>query len=255
MPAQAAACVLNITVEQFNEHLEKVAAALDADARRLAERPEILATVDHLPLSPGATVMAVGDSVTAYRRSYAELLRVLLALRRPGDEIRFLNRAQSGYTSTHARRSTYSQYIKEDPELVFILLGGNDCERFGGPEARTLVSFGEYRENMEAIIHAFQTHTRARLVLLTPAPVIQHLLRKVPDFRKSRMSWSNTDLEVCSDVLRSLAFQYRLPLVDLMETFGPDPDPDLYFVDGLHPGPAGEELILEHLLVACEALT
>jgi lysophospholipase L1-like esterase len=246
MPAQAASCVLNIEVEQYNAHLAQIEAALRADATRLAARPEMAAAVRRLPIPDGGLVLVVGDSVSAYRRSYAELLRVLFGLCRPDSHIRLVNRAQSGYTSTHALRATYRQYVLEKPDLVFVLLGGNDCERFaGGPP---LLSFGEYRDNIEAIVAAFRARTQAQVVLLSPVPVIDKLWRQVPDHRRLKVSWDNNDLQVFADALRSLALQYNLAFVDLMEAFGTEPDAGLYFVDGLHPGPRGEELILRRVL-------
>lgn len=246
MPAQAASCVLNIEMAQYNAHLAQLESALEADAARLAAEPDVAAAVRRLAVPAGGLVLVMGDSVSAYRRSYAELLRVLLDACCPDEHIRLVNRAQSGYTSTHARRAAYRQYVLEQPDLVFVLLGGNDCERFagGGP----LLSFGEYRDNMEAIVNAFAARTRARVVLLSPVPVVEKLWRQVPDHRRLAVSWDNADLQVYADALRSLAFQYGLPFVDLMEAFGEEPDAGLYFVDGLHPGPRGEELILRRVL-------
>jgi acyl-CoA thioesterase I len=169
-------------------------------------------------------------------------------LYRPDDGIRFANHAQSGFTSTHARRSTYRQYILEKPDLVFILLGGNDCERFLGAGTQTLVSIAQYRENLEAMVRAFREHTDAHLVLLSPVPVVPQLVQRVSDHRRLGLSWDNGDLQACTDALRSLALQHTLAFVDLMEAFGTPPDGRLYFADGLHPGPRGEELILEQLL-------
>jgi lysophospholipase L1-like esterase len=250
MPPQAAACVLNIELEQFNAYVQRIEELLLADARRLLQRPEIAAGLDRVPVRQGGMVLAIGDSVTAYRRSYFALLRALVGLHRPDDGIRFANHAQSGFTTTHARRSTYRQYILEQPDLVVILLGGNDCERFAGTGAQTLVSIAEYRENLEAITRAFQENTEARLVLLSPVPVAPKLVERVSDHRRLGLSWDNGDLQACAEALRSLAFRHSLPFVDLMEVFGAPPDGRLYFADGLHPGPTGEELILKHLLAA-----
>lgn len=247
MPPQAAACVLGITEEQFLAHVTSLSAEVNRDARQLAAEAHVAEAIDRLPVPRRGLVMSIGDSVTTYRRSYAELLRALLALRRPSDEIRFVNHAQSGYASTHARRSAYLHYIHEQPDLVLILLGGNDCERFGGPEASTLVSVDEYRRNMEAIIRAFRDNTSARLILLTPVPVVESMLRRVADFAKTQAAWRNADLQNCADALQSLALQYELPLVNLMNVLG-EPSPALYFPDGLHPGPDGQRIILKQLL-------
>lgn len=248
MPSQAASCVLNISEDQFLAYVASLSAEVDDEARQLASEPALAAAIDRFPVRRDGKVMALGDSVTTWRRGYMELLRAMVILRRPGDAIQFANRAQSGYTSTHARRSTYLQYIKELPDLVFILLGGNDCERFGGSAAPTLVSPAEYRRNLDAIIRAFRDHTTARLVLLTPVPVNESMLRRVTDFAKSQLTWRNQDLQVCADILRELAGQYDLPLVDLMDAFGAEPSPGLYLPDGLHPGTMGQQIVLRRLL-------
>jgi acyl-CoA thioesterase-1 len=250
MPAQAAACVLNITEEQFLSYVRGLAAKVDQDARMLLTEPDLATAIDRLPLRAGSKVMAIGDSVTTYRRSYVELLRAMTALRRPNDAIQFVNHAQSGYTSTHARRATYLKYIKEHPDLVLMALGGNDCERFGSSEAPTLVSPDEYRKNMEAILRAFRDNTSAHLVVLTPVPVMESMLKRVADFAQSQLTWRNQDLQVCADTLSELAIKYDLPLVNLMDTFGMNPPASLYLPDGLHPGSAGQQLILRQLLKA-----
>jgi len=123
MPSQAASCVLNISEDQFLAYVASLSAEVDDEARQLASEPALAAAIDRFPVRRGGKVMALGDSVTTWRRGYMELLRAMVTRRRPDDAIQFANRAQSGYTSTHARRSTYLQYVKELPDLVFILLG------------------------------------------------------------------------------------------------------------------------------------
>jgi len=128
------------------------------------------------------------------------------------------------------------------------MFGVNDNKLFGGPEAKTLVSRKEYQANMEGIVEAFLMHTAARPVLLTPAPVIEDIVNNNPEFLMMQMSWRYADIQAQADVLRDLASRHSLPLVDLMELFGDAPDPEFYLPDGLHPGPAGQVLILEAVL-------
>ncbi len=96
----------------------------------------------------------------------------------------------------------------------------------------------------------FRDYSAARVVLISPIPVVPDMLRRVPDYVRQHQRWDNTDLYACADTLRSVAFQHGVPMVDLMEAFGAEPDPNLYFLDGLHAGPAGQELILRHVLEA-----
>jgi acyl-CoA thioesterase-1 len=244
----AAAAMMEITEAEFMAYATAAEAEVKRTAAGLLDKAELRQAVDQLAIPAGGTVMAVGDSITTYRYSYARLLAAMVAIRRPDDDIRFLNVAQSGYTSTHGLENTFTQFLDHQPDWVFIKFGVNDCKLFGGPEAKTLVSLEEYRANMAGIVKAFLNHTPARPVLMTPAPVVEDVVNNNPDFQAMRMTWSNGDIQARADALRELADQQKLPFVDLMVLFGPTPDPALYVADGLHPGPAGQVLILEAVL-------
>lgn len=248
VPPAAAATMMGITEADFLAYAGTAEAEVKRTAAGLLDRAELRQAVDQLAISAGGTMMAVGDSITTYRYSYARLLAAMVAIRRPDDDIRFLNVAQSGYTSTHGLENTFTQFLGHQPDWVFIKFGVNDCKLFGGPEAKTLVSLEEYRANMAGIVTAFLDHTPARPVLITPAPVVEEVVNNNPDFQAMRMTWSNSDIQARADVLRELTGQHNLPFVDLMALFGPTPDPALYVADGLHPGLAGQVLILEAVL-------
>lgn len=248
MPADAAAAILGITSEQYSDY----AAAVERDVRQTAG--DLLAdqamagAIDRLPVPPGGTLLALGDSITAYRRGYVEIVRAMLDLRRPADAIRVLNLGQSGYTSAAGLEVTYTQCVREHPDLVLVKLGVNDSKRFGSPCGGRLVSLAEYRRNMMAIVAAFVERTSARLVLLTPTPVPKSLVNSYPDFVSVGLRIDHADIAGCADVLRSIAAETEVLLVDLVSLFGSQPDPALYTPEGLHPGPQGQRLIVGELL-------
>jgi lysophospholipase L1-like esterase len=244
----AAATMLGITETEFLAYATEAETQVKRTAEAMLDRPELQQAIDHLAIPAGGRVMAVGDSITTYRYGYARLLATMIALRRPDEKIHVINVAQSGYTSTHGLESTYTQFLAHQPDWVFIKFGVNDCKQFGGPEAKPLVSLEEYRANIAGIVQAFLNYTPARPVLLTPTPVVESIVTENPDFQDMRMTWSNTELQARADAVRDLAARHQVPFVNLMALFGPSPDPDLYVVDGLHPGPAGQQLILEAVL-------
>lgn len=250
VPAAAGAAMLGTTEARWLVYEDQVAAAVRQAATALQERPAVAAKIDGWPVHPGGKILAIGDSITTYRYSYARLLAELMALRRPADNVQVLNGAQSGYTSSHGLEATYTQFLPETPDWVLVKYGVNDCKRFGGPEARTLVTPGEYRANLGAIVDAFQRFTQAKVVLITPAPVVEEVANTLPDFVAMRMIWRNTDIAERAGFLRELAESRGLPLVDLVEVFGLDPDPAYYLPDGLHPNPAGQEIMLDAVLAA-----
>lgn len=244
----AAAAMIGISENDFLAYAAAAEAEVNRVAAALLERPELSQAIDQFAVPPGGKVMMIGDSITTYRYSYARLLQAMLTLRRPADRLQFANVAQSGYTSTHGLENVYTQFLAHQPGWVSIKFGVNDCKRFGGPQAKLLVSLDEYRANMAGMVDAFLNHTPARPVLLTPTPVVEALVNENPDFQAMRMTWSNADLQARADVVRDLARQKRLPFVDLMSLFGHQPDPTLYVADGLHPGPAGQQLIVATIL-------
>lgn len=247
VPAAAAAKMMGITEAQFLAYAAQAAAEVDGAAKTLLAHSEFARAIDQIAVPVGGTMMTIGDSVTTYRHSYARLLESMVALRRPDDNIRFLNVAQSGYTSTHGLENVYTQFLPLRPDWVSIKFGVNDCKIFGELRARTLVSIEEYRANMVAIVQAFLKHSSARPVLFTPVPVVEDVVNSNPDFQLMRMTWNNDDIRARAGAVREIAQKQGLPLIDLVGLFGDSPDPTLY-LDGLHPGPAGHQLILETVL-------
>jgi lysophospholipase L1-like esterase len=248
VPSTAAAAMCNITEAQFLAYVGQVKTEINHIAQTLLAGPELAQAIERWPIPAGGKVMAVGDSITIYRYGYIWLLEAMLAHRRPEDGIQVINVAQSGYTSTHILENTFTQFLAHQADWVFIMFGVNDCKKFGRPPAKKLVSLAEYNANLTGIVEAFMKYTPARPVLLTPAPVVENIVNTNPDFASVQMTWDNADIQACAAAVRNLAGQHNLPLVDLVNAFSLNPDPGLYLADGLHPGPAGQHVILKQVL-------
>jgi lysophospholipase L1-like esterase len=249
VPPSAAAPMLGIAEDDFAAYVEFASAQVREAAGRLLREPQIQHALTRWSPAPRSRILAAGDSITTYRYSYAELLRALLELSRPDDDTRMLNAGQSGFTSTLALEVTYTQLLALDADWVLIMYGVNDCKRFGASDARPLVSRREYAENMRAVAAAFRIHCpRARVVLLTPSPVVESVTNALPAFQASRMTWDNRDIAACGESMRAIAREFDCPCVDLVSAFGMTPDPALYLPDGLHPNFEGQELILREVL-------
>ncbi len=248
VPPAAAAEMMGIAESDFKSYAAEALAQVRQTANLLLSQAGLGQLVDRLAIPAGGTMMFIGDSITTYRYGYARLLAEMIALHRSNDQIQILNVAQSGYTSTHGLENVYTQLLGCQPDWVSIMFGVNDCKIFGGPHAKTLVSLAEYRANLTAMVTAFLEHSSARPVLLTPAPVIEDVTNRNPDYQSMRMTWTNADIRARASALYDLADLYELKVVDLVDLFGDAPDPDLYLPDGLHPGPAGHQVIVEAVL-------
>ncbi|MFW6070529.1 MAG: SGNH/GDSL hydrolase family protein [bacterium] len=246
VPPLAQAAIFAADAATVATYRQAVQTQVRAVAQRLLAHDEIQSAFDAWPLAPGDTVLFLGDSITTYLYSYARLLQSMIAAHHDAKDITVINGAQSGYTSTHGLEATFTQYLPRRPQWVFVKYGVNDCKQFGGPQAKTLVSAAEYEANLRAMVQAFEAQD-ARVVLLTPTPVVPDVLAENPDFQTMQLSWDNAHLEAFAAIVRQIAADHDHALVDLMPRFTLTPDPALY-LDGLHPAPDGHQLILKAVL-------
>lgn len=249
----AAAALLGLDLAAYEAHTAAAQAAVEARARELLEDPALANAIDAFPVEPGATLLFVGDSITAYRHSYTRLLAALLAQRRADDAIRVVNGGRSGFTTSHGLELTYVQFLGLAPDVVSVALGGNDCKRFGaeaGDRGLRLVPPEQYRRNLAGIVDAFRNHVGARVIVAGPTPVVSAAADANPDFAAQRVHWENDDLRECSSIAAEVAAERGLPFVDHMAALGPAPDASLYLADGLHPNPDGHTVMLRAMLAA-----
>ncbi len=247
--SNAGAAILGMSKDAFEAHVAEVNVGVHNIAKRLLENPDLVRALENLDLADTGTVMTIGDSITTYRWGYASILKAMLELHQPERQRRFLNVGQSGYTSTHGKELTFTQLLIQRPDLVTIKFGANDSKHFGSPGEPSLVSQAEYRENLDAMARGFQRHTKAKIVLLSPTPVIESVVNSSLAYQAMHMTWDNADIRAFGAALKDIAQKRGLGFVDLYSIFGDTPNPDLYLEDGLHPSPAGHELIVSTLLL------
>ncbi|MBI1281566.1 MAG: hypothetical protein GC179_25795 [Anaerolineaceae bacterium] len=252
IPPEAAAAMLNISAEQFNAYVAQAFAECTRVAQELLDKPGTVEAIRKLKTShkdvPN-TIMTVGDSITTYRYGYAEILRALLGLVDPQNNVTFINNGRSGYTSTHGLEHTFFLYLAQKPDWVFLKFGANDTKHFGGADQKCLVSLEEYTANFTLMVDAY-LKAGARVILLTATPVVESIVRSNEWYQSVQMTWDNADIQACADALKGIANKHSVPLVDLVSLFTTKPDPILYCPDGLHPGPAGHRLMIEQVIKA-----
>jgi lysophospholipase L1-like esterase len=208
-------------------------------AQELLEDPTFAGRVERLPFAAGAKVIGLGDSITDDYQSWLEVLRHLLALRRPGDGIAVVNAGVSGDTTTHLI-GRFVEVAELQPDWVLCMAGTNDARTYGRQPAKTLVSLDETARNLVALRRFAATQTAARWVWITPAPVIEEKIAAHWYLGPLQLAWSNRDLRAVADVVRGQPD----PVVDVQAVFGVPADPGLLLADGLHPSLAGQKAIV-----------
>lgn len=228
-----------------DEEYAEVRAGFDARAREAAlellDDVDVARRVARLPFRRGSRVLAVGDSITDDLLSWAQMLRHLLALARPEDEIEVVNAGLSGHTTAMVLRR-WPSMIDPAPDWILCGLGGNDVTRVAGGKPQ--VTTGESVANLRELRRIAAERTAARLVWLTPVPVDEDLAAASPAFRYGASSWRNADVVALAAAVGSLGE----PVVDLVTAVGVPPRPGLQGPDGVHPSVAGQQRILTAVL-------
>jgi len=212
-------------------------------ARELLQDAWFARLVDRLPFEAGTTIVGLGDSITDDYQSWLEILRHLLAERRPGDEIEVVNAGISGDT-TSGLLSRILEVLDEDPGWFLVLIGTNDVAFVREPPTKSLVSPEETSKNLHALRDVARALSDARLVWMTPPPAIED--RVLEDASLIGPVWRNKDLAEAARLVRKVAGEDLL--VDLWEAFGEPAKPEFLLPDGLHPSLAGQKAIAAALV-------
>ncbi|MET9216396.1 MULTISPECIES: SGNH/GDSL hydrolase family protein [unclassified Nocardia] len=219
--------------------------AFDDEARwaaaALLDDTEVAAAVDRLPLRPGQHVVALGESSTADRMSWFEILRHLLDLRRPRDEITLTNLAVSGATTTQTLNLLPALHFQR-PDLVVCQLGANDAQRIGGLDGPRLVGLAEAERNLRIL----RANSAAEWIWLTPTAIDESRVAAFAPFRRVDIAWAAADIAATAEILRELP---DLTVDVEHETMPPGEEP-LLLDDGVHASAAGQQAVAASFVAA-----
>ncbi|SIO04998.1 acyl-CoA thioesterase-1 [Agromyces cerinus subsp. cerinus] len=220
--------------------------ALDAQradaVRRLAALPSVRAALDRAPFSSGRRIMAIGESTTADRLSWFELLTELFATERPGPGVQFENVAISGSTTTQAL-ANLPALRRRQPDVVFCMLGANDARRFPGSGGDRLVSAEETARNLRLLRRDAVGAPGARWIWVAPTPIDERRVAAHPYLGGAGLAWTDADMRGTAAILREAAEPGDL-VIDPADASGPMPLLD----DGLHPHLDAQATLAAHVL-------
>ena len=220
--------------------------ALDArraDAvRRLAAMPPVRAALDRAPFASGSRILAIGESTTADRLSWFELLTALFDTERPDLGVRFENLAISGSTTTQAL-ANLPGFRRRQPDVVFCMLGANDARRFPGAEGDRLVSTAETTRNLQLIRREAVGEPGPRWIWIAPTPIDEQRVAAHPYLGGAGLAWTVADVHGTAAFLCGAAEPGDL-VIDPADASGPMPLLD----DGLHPQLDAQMTLAAHVL-------
>ena len=200
-------------------------------------------------MKPNALHLFQGDSITDAGRvrepgqhlggGYAFLTAALYQRRHGKAGARFLNRGLSGNRVKELEARWTDDGVALQPDSLSILIGINDTWRRYDRNDPT--STEDYAAGYRRLLDRTARETKARIILMEP------FLLPVND---AQLVWWE-DLRPKQAVVRQLAVDYGLPIIPLQEVFNEAArasGPAAWAADGVHPTPAGHQLIAEKLL-------
>lgn len=242
LSARTVAAIFGTDEGDYRRAREELDRQRNAAVQRL--EPLLVPLLGALPFQPGAHLAAIGESSTADRLSWFEILRSLLEAHRPDLQLRFTNFAVPGATTTEAL-SALPAVQRQAPDWVFCKLGTNDSQRLGGPAGTMLVSQGETLRNLAEIRRLSLPDGKGTWVWVTPTLVDESRIASFPHFAAAGITWTNADLD---DLTK------RLPtgsdVVVNGSAVASEAAPNAFGEDGIHPTITTHEVLCTQILQA-----
>ncbi len=191
-------------------------------------------------------IVCLGDSVTKAVRPGVDADQTFCArlekmLHAQGADVAIINAGVGGNTTADALRRLDHDVLAKKPHYVVIMFGLNDSWIDEG-RTTSRVSVEEYRKNLQTMAAAL-TARGIGVILMTPNPAL------TPKYPPER----NRTLKPYVEVVRALTRgnTERAVLIDVYQRFAElaieGADLNAYFTDGMHPNPAGQQIIADML--------
>lgn len=239
------ASLFGIGADRYRAVCRSFADGVAEAARRMLDDPWFMRQLEGLRIGAEDTIVAAGDSLTADRQSWAEILAHLIAPLSGGSGPRLINAGISGDATTNVV-ARIEPLLEAQPEWLVVLIGTNDARRHGSPESPMLVSDRETEANLDKLAEIVAGRTDAKLVWITPPPILPTKLDADPALRADGVHWRADDV---ASKARLAAERPGLK-VDLHRLMVRGDLDDLLQADGLHLSLRGQMLVVRALVAA-----
>lgn len=245
------ATILGVDPGDMSSYLANASAAVRRAAGNIETRHQDVVREIREALH-GRRLLLLGDSITADRHSWAEILKVVLE---PAIDVVLSGRSGDTTSDLLARFSTSVRNRRAD--LVVVLAGTNDARRYSptttgsefGPPA---VSATESEKNYDDLDRMIVSVSGNHAVWLTPPPIIERLLSADPSAAEAGVGWHQSDVRARASLLARL---FPARTISTEAAFGTSTGHEqLMLPDGLHPSIEGHTLIAQAALTGFSAL-
>ena len=195
-------------------------------------------------------IVALGDSITnggnvREEDTFRHLLQEELSSA-TGHEAEVINAGVDGDITTIAIHRLDQDVLPYKPDYVTIMFGVNDAGYYR-PATDSVsdtprVTAERFRDNLATIIAIIQ-RVNSKQILVTPVPMTSSYGHR--DFPPYVENGLNYLVDEYADIIRNLASQANLPLIDVHRAFSADPSTDKLVPDGIHPNKEGHRFIAD----------
>jgi acyl-CoA thioesterase-1 len=208
-----------------------------ATAARLLTGEQYRRAVAGLPFRPDEPVVAVGDSITADRLGWFELLT---ASADPAAAT-LVNLGVSGDTTADVLER-FDTLEAAGPGHVLLMIGTNDARVHGRAHGYRMATIAETERNLRALIDLITRQLGATITVITPPAVDQDRIDAT--FGDAPVHWTAEAVAEVAGVVRKTAPD----AIDLHEATRNREPAGFLEPDGVHPTPAGHQFILSRIL-------
>lgn len=205
----------------------------------------------------GIKIVALGDSITngaglsnvKEEETFRYLLQEELSSQ-IGRNVEVINAGVNGDITTIAMYRLEQDALRHKPDYVTIMFGVNDAGYYrpatDSAEDTPRVSAARFKYNLEFIIGAIQQI--ANPVLVTPVPMsAAYGLRYFSAYIENGLNYL---VDEYANIMRELAADNELHLIDVHRAFKDDLATDKFVPDGIHPNGDGHRFIADVFLEA-----
>ncbi|GAB7046748.1 SGNH/GDSL hydrolase family protein [Catenuloplanes indicus] len=208
-----------------------------ATAARMLADDHYRSAVTGLPFRPGDRVVAIGDSITADRLGWFELLAASV----DPAAATLVNLGVSGDTTADVLER-FDTLEAARPSHVLLMIGTNDARLHGRAHAYRMATVTETARNLASLIDLITHQLGAAITVITPPAVDQD--RIDAHFATAPVGWTAEAVAEIAGVIRTIAPH----AIDLHEATRCHAPPGFLEADGVHPTPTGHQLILRQIL-------
>ena len=197
----------------------------------LAALPASAAPAEDARLLDGATLVALGDSLTAmgsWCQTVAEELNMI-----------GVNSGVGGDTSADALARFQRDVVNKNPDFVLIGLGTNDFIREGQGNTKPRVSLEQFRANLQTMIDGVKA-LDAVPILITAPYVRDNAYPPVSNYEN--VGGLNPALDAYIEVVRDLAKENKIGLIDIHKLCDNYALSEFLIADGVHLADLGNRV-------------